>query len=65
MIESESVPEWATHIATSTTNGRKEYCVWNKEANDYLDEDPAALKNGDWAGGYNHAYWQFELINQG
>lgn len=54
------VPEWATHIAVSTTReSYAEPCAWVEEANDYIDEDPKSKTSGEWSGGYKKAYWEF------
>jgi hypothetical protein len=64
-MSDEFIPEpWATHIAISKVNGRKESCAWHPPADDYLDEDPTTLQHGDWSGGYKHHYWEFEPIKR-
>jgi hypothetical protein len=53
------LPEWATHVAVSTVRNEAEPCMWLKEADDYIDENPENLKNHKWTGSYKHAYWKF------
>lgn len=54
-----SVPEWATHIAVRTNSSKAEPCAWIEKINDYVDEDPSRMKDGEWIGGYKNHYWVF------
>lgn len=51
-------PAWASHVAVRFC-GRAEPAFWHEAAQCYLDEDPAPLKLGDWAGAFKEAYWTF------
>jgi hypothetical protein len=55
-----NLPSWATHVAVRNTNPEKaEPCAYCEKAQDYLDEDPASLKDGEWSGCYKKVYWTF------
>jgi hypothetical protein len=54
------MPEWATHVAVSKMRDNDaEPCAWLDAADDYIDEDPSTLKNGEWSGCYKKRYWHF------
>lgn len=63
------LPSWATHVAVRNDASKAEPAAWLGSVKDYVDEDPASLKSGDWAGSYRHRYWVFihkdELLEQG
>lgn len=51
-------PEWATHAAIHMFDDRVEPAAWDERAKEVIGEDPATLKNGDWATSYKRAYWR-------
>jgi hypothetical protein len=54
------MPDWATHVAVSRVRDNDaEPCAWLDAADDYIDEDPSTLKNGEWSGCYKKRYWHF------
>lgn len=51
-------PDWATHAAVHMFDDRVEPAAWDERAKAVIGEDPATLKNGDWATTYKRAYWR-------
>lgn len=54
-----TAPSWATHVAVRYDGSRVEPACWDSLSRSFLDEDPAPLKKGDWAGAFKRAYWAF------
>lgn len=52
-------PPWATHVAVRFCGQKVAPAAWSAVDRAYLDEDPAGLKIGDWAGSFKEAYWHF------
>ncbi|MGN6518683.1 MAG: hypothetical protein ACTHK2_04575 [Dokdonella sp.] len=53
------VPSWATHVAVRRDGSAAYPACWQEREGDYIDEDPAGLKEGDWAGGFKTMYYRF------
>ena len=59
-----NVPSWATHVAVRR-NGSVAYpACWAERERAYLDEDPAGIVEGEWAGAFKTMYYRFFTIEE-